>query len=427
MQYNQPYGVSDPNAPYINGNPSTGTMGSIPPAASIEFPQREIVNFIKDSGLTPDNADLAQLSKSIQSGKIIYGDDAGPASNTIIVTLPRAPDALRKGQELHVKLLHDITGPTVITVNPLASVPAVHGDGSALRIGDGVAGQMLIFLFDGAVFQLLATMSGNLSGIRTKLTGNLTLYIATTGSDTTGDGTSAKPWRTRQFAWYRAQAIYDLVYSYVLTFQMADGTYNDPALDPFTASGVFVGATSPASIIFQGNLANPANCVVNSGAIGWCAQNSAAFRFQGFTTLSSQYGVLATIYGWVSIGPNNIFGACTTSHIASDIAGTVELDASYTINGASQSHYLASTGSFIFCQAPHCVVTLIGTPNFSSAFAICGSSQMSLPGAQLSFSGGATGSRYIAAGCGVIGVNGAGPNFFPGDQVGSVGTGGQYI
>ena len=48
MQYNPPYGVSDPNAPYINGNPSTGTMGSIPPAASIEYPQREIVNFISD-------------------------------------------------------------------------------------------------------------------------------------------------------------------------------------------------------------------------------------------------------------------------------------------------------------------------------------------------------------------------------------------
>ena len=48
MQYNQPYGVSDPNAPYINGNPTTGTMGSIPPAASIEFPQREIVDVISE-------------------------------------------------------------------------------------------------------------------------------------------------------------------------------------------------------------------------------------------------------------------------------------------------------------------------------------------------------------------------------------------
>ncbi|MHC2399095.1 hypothetical protein ACVMGC_003639 [Bradyrhizobium barranii subsp. barranii] len=30
MKYNQPYGVSDPKAPYINGNPATGQQGSIP-------------------------------------------------------------------------------------------------------------------------------------------------------------------------------------------------------------------------------------------------------------------------------------------------------------------------------------------------------------------------------------------------------------
>jgi hypothetical protein len=47
VKYNQPYGITDPDAPYINGNPSTGTMGSIPPAPSIEHPQREIVNVIQ--------------------------------------------------------------------------------------------------------------------------------------------------------------------------------------------------------------------------------------------------------------------------------------------------------------------------------------------------------------------------------------------
>ena len=66
MKYNQPYGITDPNAAYINGNPTTGTMGSIPPAASIEYPQREIVALIAAAGLTPDNADLAQVLKAIK-------------------------------------------------------------------------------------------------------------------------------------------------------------------------------------------------------------------------------------------------------------------------------------------------------------------------------------------------------------------------
>ena len=78
MKYNQPFDQTDPNAPYQNGNPATGTDGSIPPAESIEFPQREIVNviswafshgYVDSTGAlcaAPTNADLEQLRKAIQ-------------------------------------------------------------------------------------------------------------------------------------------------------------------------------------------------------------------------------------------------------------------------------------------------------------------------------------------------------------------------
>src|SRR3954447_20644484 len=95
MKDNQPYGVSDPNAAYINGDPSTGTAGSIPPAASIEYPQREIVNLIADASLTPANTDLHQLSKAIQSTLLWSDDDAGTASQ-IQVTQTPAPTAYFK-------------------------------------------------------------------------------------------------------------------------------------------------------------------------------------------------------------------------------------------------------------------------------------------------------------------------------------------
>jgi hypothetical protein len=76
--YNQPYGVSDPNASYVNGDPSIGRAGSIPPAASIEFDQREIVEVITRANAraysdfsgapcaAPDNGDLTQLRKAIE-------------------------------------------------------------------------------------------------------------------------------------------------------------------------------------------------------------------------------------------------------------------------------------------------------------------------------------------------------------------------
>jgi hypothetical protein len=65
MQYTQPFGIVDPNAGYVNGNPATGTQGSIPPAAALEATQREIVNCIVQAGLSPDPANLGQLWQAI--------------------------------------------------------------------------------------------------------------------------------------------------------------------------------------------------------------------------------------------------------------------------------------------------------------------------------------------------------------------------
>ena len=68
MDYSQPFDQPGiPDAPYVNGNPATGTMGSIPPAAAFEYPQRELVNFIKDNLLTPSNGDLHQISRGLQN------------------------------------------------------------------------------------------------------------------------------------------------------------------------------------------------------------------------------------------------------------------------------------------------------------------------------------------------------------------------
>src|SRR4051812_33056939 len=101
MRYNSPYGTTDPEAtygsqPYVNGNPSTGQMGSIPPAASIEYPQREIANLITDANLAaPSNSDLHQLAKAVQSGLLNSKDDSGTA-NAYSVTLVPAPTAYFK-------------------------------------------------------------------------------------------------------------------------------------------------------------------------------------------------------------------------------------------------------------------------------------------------------------------------------------------
>ena len=73
MKYQPPYGFeNDPTAHYINGDPSIGRAGSIPPAASIEYPMREIVAAIHYAGLSPSDFDLTQAVKAVRCGRLNY-------------------------------------------------------------------------------------------------------------------------------------------------------------------------------------------------------------------------------------------------------------------------------------------------------------------------------------------------------------------
>src|ERR1700756_1149686 len=81
MKYIPPFGVSDPDAGWVNGDPTVGRQGSIPPAAVFENPQREIIAVISKSGFTPTDTDLQQLAKSVRSQRMNYVEDTGSDSN----------------------------------------------------------------------------------------------------------------------------------------------------------------------------------------------------------------------------------------------------------------------------------------------------------------------------------------------------------
>ncbi len=67
MKYNAPSHAESENAPFIDGDPVRGIEGSVVPAKSIEYPQREIVNAIEKAGLTPTNDALDQLALAIET------------------------------------------------------------------------------------------------------------------------------------------------------------------------------------------------------------------------------------------------------------------------------------------------------------------------------------------------------------------------
>ena len=160
MKYQPPYGITDPNAPYINGNPAAGIEGSIPPAASIEFPMREIVAAIQYSNFVPNDGDLQQLVKAIRSQFLNFAIDTGVA-NAMQVNLNPALDAYSAGTPLHVLVAHNNAGATTIVANGLGPRGVKRPDGSDLQANDLVGGMIATLIDTGSVFQLQNAVQGS--------------------------------------------------------------------------------------------------------------------------------------------------------------------------------------------------------------------------------------------------------------------------
>lgn len=160
MRYNQPYGQTDLNAPYVNGDPSIGRNGSIPPAEQMEYPQREIVNVILASGQVPDNADLLQLLKAIKffGGTIKHGIDTGTA-NKIVVTLDPAPNDYTNLFCVVQKIATPNSGAMTIVCNDLPEIPLKDMTGANFATGALVGNGIFILWHDGAQMRVLGGSS----------------------------------------------------------------------------------------------------------------------------------------------------------------------------------------------------------------------------------------------------------------------------
>lgn len=161
MQYEAPYGVTDTNAPYINGNPAAGIQGSIPPAAAFEYHQRELVALIMGSGLGPTDTDLQQVLKSVRTQFINYGNDVGVANQLGCGFIPPL-DSYSLGMPFRIRVAQTNTGASTFD-GGCGPHPIKHIDGSDPGPGDLPAGGMIEMLWDGTNFQLTNYM-GRVSG-----------------------------------------------------------------------------------------------------------------------------------------------------------------------------------------------------------------------------------------------------------------------
>jgi hypothetical protein len=162
MQYNQPYGVSDPNAPYVNGNPQIGLEGSIPPAASIEYPQREIVHLIEKSNIAPSNADLYQLTESTRSQFVNFANDVG-SQNQLQVQLDPPLLGYTPGLILRVRVAVTNSGSSTIDAGA-GPVLIKRSTGLPVVQGDLPAGGIVSLVYDGSAFQIVNSITYGAGG-----------------------------------------------------------------------------------------------------------------------------------------------------------------------------------------------------------------------------------------------------------------------
>lgn len=192
MKYTQPYGNADPNAPYVNGNPATGTPGSIIPAGAVEPAQREIVAVIAAAGLTPTDGNNTQLLAALQIAANPVANDTGTV-NAMVVNL--GPGfSLAEFSKITVKALNTVTGATAVQISTnsvlVGTYNLTRADASALNPYDVVAGEVFTAVYDGAEFQLQKSIAGGTGDLKWKLAGSaLTGWVPLNGQ-TIGSATS---------------------------------------------------------------------------------------------------------------------------------------------------------------------------------------------------------------------------------------------
>jgi hypothetical protein len=96
--------------------------------------------------------------------------------------------------------------------------------------------------------------------------------------------------------------------------------------------------------------------------------------------------------------------------------------ASWTISGSATHHWQADSNSFISIRGK--TITLVGTPNFSVAFAQADGGRLQVDGN--TFSGSATGKRFIIADGGSAQIGTTSLTYFPGNSAGTVDNGSSY-
>jgi hypothetical protein len=354
------------------------------------------------------------------SQNIVNRSNAGaPMSDLLPGT---GPGVLPNGSSLTI-VNADTTGILSIKTGAGASILTAKASSGFVYL---CPGQSIVFNSDGSNYRQTSPW------FRCQFQANTSIFInAGTGSNSNDGLTSSTPFVDMTFAYSLVQNSFD-INSKVITFSVANGTYPQT-----TISGPLVGTSSPTNltrtvlpVLFVGNPGSPSSVIISSSLTFGAVQvmYGAVANFNGFQIVNSASNSLFAHFNSVIQMQNIVFPAIGAfNHITSEFGADIVIFGNYTISGGAGCHMITSNqGQIETNGAITPVVTLTGTPNFSSAFACVQYPGIITIQGPITYSGAATGARYGVGTNGAIVGTGGVAGFFPGNSAGTTSNGGQY-
>ncbi len=255
--------------------------------------------------------------------------------------------------------------------------------------------------------------------VRELLSANRTYYVRSDGSDSNSGlaDDASNAFLTIQKA-YDTIAKLDLG-GFTATIAVGTGTFEGVNLNTPWLGGniVLIGAGAANTTVTTSTKAG--SLLVSTALPGLLTVQSLKI-----TATGGQSGIRMNAAGKILLGTGIEFGACAGRHMLLAAAGAyLECSAAYTISGGATCHMDAQYHAFVRNDIK--TITLTGTPAFSSAFCAA-SNGGGILASVLTFSGSATGPRYLSATSGHINTGGGGANYFPGNAAGTATTGSYY-
>ncbi|MEM8773682.1 MAG: DUF2793 domain-containing protein [Pseudomonadota bacterium] len=205
---------------------------------------------------------------------------------------------------------------------------------------------------------------------------------------------------------------------HAITIRLADGSY---ALSG--ALSINHAVIGGEQLIIEGNTAAPTQVTISaSDEVFDVAGGALLLRgIQVGNSSGTKPAIQVKNGGRVTL--DRVDFAASGQHIRAENA-QLRIEGDYDISGGAEVHIYLSDGARFVSDSVS--VTLNGAPAFAFAFVRCDTGS-SARFTGTSFSGSATALRYAITGNGVVDTAGAGATYLPGDTVGTIQSGGQYL